>query len=151
MSGTHVDVIPAVHITHTVPVARERVFKAWIDKQDLQKWFIPDEGYCVLFVEIDPRKHSKFRIALKDSQGNQHLFGGIYREFVMSERLDFTCEKNGGGTQQHKTFVSVQFFDNNGETKIELIHDNLSDEKMRDEYEKSWNLMLDRLESYLKS
>lgn len=151
MSGTHVDVIPVVHITHSLPASRDRVFKAWIDKQDLQNWFIPDEGYSVLFIEINSRKNAKFRIVLKDSQGNKRLFGGIYREFVIPERLDFTWEKNGGGTQQHKTFVSVQFKEKDGQTRIELTHDHFSDEKMRDEYEKSWPAMFDRLEKYLKS
>ena len=150
MSGTSVKVIPAVKVNHTFSSPREKVFQAWINNDEIKNWFLPAEGYSVLFAEVNPRKNTRFRALVKDADGNQHLFGGVLQQFIFPEKLDFTWAINGGGTQQQKSFVTVDFVEKGGQTEIQLIHKNFPNEEMRESYSKSWNFMLEQLDKYLK-
>ena len=149
MSGTSVNVIPAVKVNRTFNAPCDRVFKAWTDQNELKNWFFPSEGYTIPFAEINLRKNTRFRIAMKDSKGNTDLIGGIIKQLVIPEKLGYTWAQNGGGTQQRKTFVSIEFMDKDGKTDVQLIHEDFPDEKMRESYEKRWNSLFDQLEKYL--
>jgi uncharacterized protein YndB with AHSA1/START domain len=150
MSGTSVKVIPAVKVNRTFSVPREKVFQAWVNNDEIKNWFLPAEGYSVLFAEVNPRKNTRFRILMKDSEGNQHLFGGVLQQFIFPEKLDFTWAINGGGTQQQKSFVTVDFIEKGTQTEVQLKHINLPNEKMMEGYSKSWVHILDQLDKYLK-
>lgn len=150
MSGTSVKVIPAVKIGRTFSIPREKVFQAWMNREELKNWFLFADGYSVSFAEINPRKNTRFRVSMKDSDGNQHLFGGVLHKFAFPEELGFTWAKNGGGTQQQKSFVTVDFIDKAGQTEIQLTHENFPDEKMMESYKLGWNYMLDQLDKYLR-
>jgi len=149
MSGTSVTVIPAVLVERTFSADRDRVFNAWTDTNELKNWFFPEEGYTVLFAEINLRKNTRYRIAMKDKGGNTQLFGGIIKELIVPEKLSYTWAANGGGTQQEKTLVSIDFTDKGGQTEVKLIHENFTDEQTRENYEKLWNSMFDQLAKYL--
>jgi uncharacterized protein YndB with AHSA1/START domain len=149
MSGTSVKVIPAVLVERTFSVDRECVFNAWTDTNELKNWFFPENGYTVPFAEINLRKNTRYRIAIKDKGGNTQLFGGIINQLVVPEKLCYTWAVNGGGTQQIKTLVSIDFIEKGGQTEVKLIHENFTDEKTRENYEKQWNYMFDQLAKYL--
>jgi len=149
MSGTSVTVIPAVLVERTFSADRDRVFNAWTDTNELKNWFFPEEGYTVLFAEINLRKNTRYRIAMKDKGGNTQLFGGIIKQLVVPKKLSYTWAVNGGGTQQVKTFVSIDFAEKGSQTEVNLIHENFTDEQTRENYEKLWNSMFDQLAKYL--
>jgi uncharacterized protein YndB with AHSA1/START domain len=150
MSGTSVNVIPAVKVNRTLSVPREKIFQAWMNNDEIKNWFLPAEGYSVIFAEVNPRKNTRFRISLKDTDGNQHIFGGVLQQTVFPEKLDFTWASNGGGTQQQKSFVTIDFIEKGTQTEVKLIHKNFPNEEMREGYSKSWNYILDQLDKYLK-
>lgn len=149
MSGTSVRVIPSLTVTRKYPVPRERVFRAWTDRKELQNWFFPANGFTVPFAEINLRKNTRYRIAMRDKEGTLHLFGGVMQEVVVPEKLRFTWAQNAGGTQQHKSLVTVDFLDQSGTTELQLTHDNFPDDQVRTSYEQSWNHILDNLAKYL--
>lgn len=149
MSGTSVKVIPAVRVERTFSAECERVFNAWTDTNELKNWFFFSDGYTVPFAEINLRKNTRYRIAMKDKSGNTHLFGGIIKHLVVPKKLSYTWAGNGGGTQQIKTLVSIDFTDKGGQTEVKLIHESFPDEQMRENYEKSWNYLFDQLANYL--
>jgi uncharacterized protein YndB with AHSA1/START domain len=149
MSGTSVTVIPAVKIERTFDAPPERVFNAWTDDHELKNWFFPSDGYSVPFAEINLRKNTRYRIAVRDSKGETHLYGGIIKQLIMPEKFACTWAENGGGTQQRKTFISIDFTDANGKTIVLFTHEDFPDEKMRKFYETMWNRLFDQLEKYL--
>lgn len=150
MSGTSVMVIPAVKVNHFFSSPREKVFNAWINNDEIKNWFLPADGYSVSFAEVNPRKNTRFRISMKDADGNQHLFGGVLHKFVFPEKLGFTWAKNGGGTQQQKSVVTVEFKEKGGQTEVLLIHENFMKLEIMESYAKKWNYILDQLDKYLK-
>jgi uncharacterized protein YndB with AHSA1/START domain len=86
---------------------------------------------------------------MKDKSGNTQLFGGIIKQLVVPEKLTYTWAGNGGGTQQMKTLLRIDFIEKGDQTAVKLIHENFRDEQMRISYEKSWSFLFEQLEKYL--
>ncbi len=142
-------VIPNLIIKRTMSFSPGRIFKAWTEEEELKRWFFPADGYTIPFVEINLRKNALYRIAMKDPKGDLHLFGGLIKELIIAQKLSFTWASNGGGTQQFKSFITVDFLRKNGTTEVRLTHENFSGETMREKYDKGWNHIFDQLEKHL--
>ena len=87
---------------------------------------------------------------MKDPKGNLHLFGGVLKQ-VTSSKISFTWASNGGGTQQFKSIITVEFFQKEATTELRLTHENFSGEKMRERYDEGWNNIFEQLEKFLKA
>jgi uncharacterized protein YndB with AHSA1/START domain len=65
----------------------ERVYRALLDPAALAKWNAPD-GFTAIVHELDARVGGRFRISfINFSQGQEHSFGGEYRELVPNEKV----------------------------------------------------------------
>jgi len=65
----------------------ERVYRALIDRHAIAKWNPPD-GFTAIVHELDARVGGRFRISFVNfSNGQQHTFGGEYKELVPNERV----------------------------------------------------------------
>ena len=144
-------VIPNLIIKRTISCLPGRIFKAWTVEEELKQWFFPAAGYSIPFVEFNLRKNALYRIAMKAPNGDLHLFGGMIKELIVAEKLCFTWASNGGGTQQLKSFITVEFIPGNGTTEVRLTHENFSGETMREGYDKGWNHIFDQLEKHLNT
>jgi uncharacterized protein YndB with AHSA1/START domain len=68
----------------------ERVYRAFLDADAIPKW-LPPNGFTCKVHELDARVGGKHRMTFTNfSTGNGHSFGGIYRELVPSERIQYT-------------------------------------------------------------
>ena len=68
----------------------ERVYKAFIDADAMNKW-LPPYGFTGKVHEIDAQVGGGYRMSFTNfSTGSSHSFGGIYRELVPNEKLVYT-------------------------------------------------------------
>ena len=68
----------------------ERVYKAFIDADAMNKW-LPPYGFTGKVTEIDARVGGGYRMSFTNfSTGSSHSFGGVYRELVPNEKLVYT-------------------------------------------------------------
>ena len=82
--------------THTVRLHRvlraapERVYKAFIDPDAMNKW-LPPNGFTGKVHSMDAKVGGKFRMSFTNfTNGQSHSFGGEYIEMVPNERLRYT-------------------------------------------------------------
>jgi uncharacterized protein YndB with AHSA1/START domain len=76
---------------HRVLNARpERVYKAFIDADAMNKW-LPPYGFTGKVQSIDARVGGGYHMSFTNfSTGSSHSFGGVYRELVPNEKLVYT-------------------------------------------------------------
>jgi uncharacterized protein YndB with AHSA1/START domain len=68
----------------------ERVYKAFIDADAMNKW-LPPYGFTGKVHELDARVGGGYRMSFTNfSTGSSHSFGGIYKELVPNEKLVYT-------------------------------------------------------------
>jgi uncharacterized protein YndB with AHSA1/START domain len=109
-----------VVITRVFDAPRELVFKAWTDPKHLAKWFGP-KGFTTPVCEADARVGGAWHIVMRGPDGMEYPCGGVYREFVVPERLVFTniaTDKEGNPILDGLT--TVIFEEHGGKTKLTL-------------------------------
>src|SRR5690348_5764690 len=78
-------------LRRTFNVSPQRLFEAWTTPRILKTFLAPGE-VTVLDVQIDARVGGKYRIELRNADGELLVASGVYREIVTNERIVCTWE-----------------------------------------------------------
>lgn len=79
-----------VHIHRVLRTTPEKVYKAFLDADALQKW-LPPYGFTCKVAHLNAAVGGTFQMSFTNfSTGNGHSFGGEYLELVPSEKLRYT-------------------------------------------------------------
>jgi len=139
----------SLEIARFINAPRARVYAAWTDPAQLKEWFGPVwVRTCELIAE--PRVGGKFRWDVIDCEGKEVTIQGDYREIVPGNKIVFTwkhCDNEPWKNQI--SIVTVEFSDRNGGTELRLKHEQLPGEESRDDHNRGWNSVLDRLEEFV--
>ena len=139
---------PSLTLTRSYPVAPEKVWRAWTDAEAVRKWWGPGPGEPVSTAELDVRVGGRFRIVFGGPDGKAHECAGVYREVVPNRKLVFTwCWPNT--TPERVSVVTIEFKEVKGKTELIFKHEQLFDEKVRDDHKRGWSGLLDKLERFL--
>jgi len=122
-----VDQNPALRITRTFNAPLERVYQAFIEPGDLEKWFGPDGVNCVVH-EIDPRPGGKYSFTMRNENGEEHPLSGVFQEVIANEKLVYTWTWASGTLEGVETRVTLDFADKDGGTELTLTHELLPTE-----------------------
>lgn len=132
-----------ITITRVIDAPRARVYKAFLDADDLLKWHHADESWTTPYAESDARPGGKFRIGFQSPDGkNSFDFTGTYDELVEPGRIVYTI---GDGRK-----VWIDLKEGDGTTKVDLtltLETRNTPEKQRE----GWGLMLKHLGEYLEA
>ena len=148
MAGTPPTANTTLQIKKTYKASRETVFKAWTDPQTLKKWFGASDEYSTPVAEMDLRVGGKYRIQIKEPNGDTHTVVGTYREVRTPEKLVFTWAWEAGtgcGDEPIETLVTLEFRENGPETEVMLTHELFPDTETRDKHNEGWTGCLARL------
>lgn len=136
-------------INRTISAPRERVFRAWTEAAELNRWFSPDPSYVVKS-SVDLRVGGAYRIEMHKPDG--HVVGahGVYREIRPYDRLVFTwTAENCGDGFADDTLVTFELFEVDGKTQITLTHQQFPTADARDRHSQGWTACLDHLQQIL--
>lgn len=101
-----------------IPVARARVFAAWLDPASLAQWMRPS-GITDATVDVDARVGGRFRIVMvQGAQKFEH--SGEYLIIEPPERLSFTWISQA--TDLRSTVVTIDFLERDAGTELILTH-----------------------------
>ena len=135
-------------MNRTFNAPRERVFRAWTEAAELDRWFTPDPGAKVT-ASVDLRVGGAYRIDMVQGDRAYGAFG-TYREIRPPERLVFTWTAvNCGSTVAEETLVTVEFFQAGDKTQVTLTHQYFPNVEARDRHEHGWKGCLDHLQTIL--
>jgi uncharacterized protein YndB with AHSA1/START domain len=107
------------------------------------KWFGPDSGK-VTKAELDVRVGGRYAIGFRTNDGEEHNVGGVYREVVKNEKLQFTWAWRT--TPERESLVTVLIKPDGDGAILTLIHEQFFDEPARDRHQSGWTGALDKLE-----
>jgi uncharacterized protein YndB with AHSA1/START domain len=126
-----------------------RVYAAWTDPAQLKEWFGPVwVRTCELIAE--PRVGGKFRWDVIDSDGKEVTIQGEYREIVPNKKIVFTWKHCDNELWENRTsVVTVEISERNGGTDLRLKHEQLPGEESRNDHNRGWESVLDRLEKFV--
>ena len=130
-----------LEIRRTIPAPRERVFDAWTQAKELNKWSAPSP--MTPTAEVDLRVGGRYRIVMRGPDGTDRIVGGVYRAIERPSKLVYTWrwEESPMGDST----VTIEFFDRGKATEVLLRHEGLTDPDSRARHEHGWNGCLDNL------
>jgi uncharacterized protein YndB with AHSA1/START domain len=116
-------------VRRVLPVARERVFAAWLDPVSLAQWMRPGET-TETFVEVDARVGGRFRVVMRHGRrGNEdYEHRGEYLVIRPPSLLSFTWIS--AATDHQPTVVTVELLERGANTELVLTHRRLPPDKL---------------------
>ena len=133
-------------VSRFIQAPRERVFAAWLNPDDLEKWIGP-ETCRILSVQIDPRVGGEFRLRVRSDNMGELEITGVYREIQAPNRLVFTWGCAGATMEEcQETLVSVDFIPVGDDgTDVQIFHEDLPSPSVRDDHSEGWTGSLVKL------
>jgi len=107
-------------MTRTIKASGEILFKAWIDPEQLKKWWGP-KGFTNPVCNADATPGGEILIHMQAPDKTIYPMGGEFHEIVEPDRLVFTTaalDKNGN--RLFEVLNTVTFSDENAKTKLSL-------------------------------
>ena len=140
---------PSLALDRHYPVAPEKVWRAWTDPQAVKRWWGPAPGEPVSLAELDVRVGGRFRIVFGGPDGKMHECAGVYKEVVPNRKLVFTWHWPNS-TPERVSVVTIVFEAVGKGTELHFKHEQLFDEKARDDHKRGWSASLDKLADFFK-
>jgi len=97
VAGKSAITLPAereIRIERIFDAPRDRVFAAHTDPELIPQWWGP-RGVTTVVEEMDATTGGAWRFLMRDSDGSETIFRGIYREVAPPERIVQTFEWDG--------------------------------------------------------
>jgi len=131
-------------IERRIEAPRERVFQAFLDVEDLSRWYAP-RGLDVVDVSTDARVGGEWSVVMRvEGEDTEYHAEGVYREISPPERLVFTHHWLTDDDPV-ETLITVELHEEDGGTRLVMRHEGLPTEKARDENQSGWSSCYDRL------
>jgi len=135
---------PVLRITRIFDAPPERVYRAFTQAGDLEKWFGPEGVNCIVH-DIDPRPGGAYSFTMRDDKGGEHPLSGVFEEVVPNERLVYTWTWGFGTLAGIETRVTLDFADRDGGTELTLTHELLPTGTAVDMHNAGWTGSFDCL------
>jgi glutathione S-transferase len=145
MAKTTTAAPPSLQVRRLIRAPRQRVFDAWTKADELKAWHAPGP-LTVSFAEIDLRPGGKYRIHMREPDGNEHRVSGEYREVDPPNKVSYTWGWDGDHPVKD-SLVTLEFFERGDATEVVLTHSGIADDAERANHEKGWTAIMDKLES----
>lgn len=131
-----------LRVTRRIAAPRERVWRAWTDPRELERWWGPVQ-FSVRTVRMDLRPGGDWRIEMEPPEGPTIFCVGTFREVAPPERIvtTFLWEPMAIG----ETIVTVEFRDADGATEVVITHDLQPSAEVRAFHDWGWRVSLARL------
>lgn len=137
-----------LEIERVLPAAREVVFAAFTDAQQLARWWGP-EGYAVASLDFDPRVGESYRIEMQPPEGDNFHLTGEFREVDPPERLAFTFVWEPADPDDVETLAELSFSETGDSTVVGFRQGPFKTEARRALHRDGWGDSFDKLERLL--
>ncbi len=133
---------PSLTLVRRLAASPAKVYAAWTQPAQITQWMHPGQTVCV-HAEADVRVGGRFRVIMREPDGEEHDVSGEYREVVPDAKLVFTWHWRS--TPERVSLVSVALAVEGSVTLLTLTHEQFFDEAARDAHRGGWSDSLDHL------
>ena len=138
----------SLEIRRLIPASPARVFAAWTDPVQLEKWWGPAHVRCVS-AEIDLRIGGRYRIGNELPDKSIVWIEGTFEQIEHPSLLVYTWR---AGTESAATeIVTVRVTRVARGTQVLVTHDRIESPAVRDQHGQGWEGCLDGLSDYLSA
>jgi uncharacterized protein YndB with AHSA1/START domain len=107
-------------LTRVINAPRERVFQAWSEPKQVQRWFAP-QPLTLPKCEMDFRPGGSFNMAMRAPDGQEYPFSGVYSEIVPPAKLVWIGQFPNGPANQIRTTVIFEAQGNKTKLTVQQI------------------------------
>jgi uncharacterized protein YndB with AHSA1/START domain len=137
-------------MTRTFDAPRDLVFKTMMDPSLIPQWWGP-RRHTTMVDEMEVRPGGRWRYVLRDPEGNETAFHGVYHDLTPPERMVLTFEWEG--TPGHVLLETVTLEEVDGKTRLtdQSVFQSVADRDamVQSGMESGATEMMDRLEELL--
>jgi uncharacterized protein YndB with AHSA1/START domain len=137
---------PVVEITRIFDASPQRVFDAWMVRENWQSWIGPEGINCEV-PQLDAEVGGRYRINMKLTNGERIPVAGTYQIIEPGKRIVFTWGWDGDPSRT--STITLTFRDLGGKTELTLRQEGLRTVENRDGHTVGWNGALNKLDTYL--
>lgn len=138
---------PSLTIKRRFNASPAKVFAAWTDAQKMIRWMGPP-SIIRCEAENDLRVGGRYHIKMV-VPNDEHNVSGVYREIVPNEKVVFTWAWKS--TPERESLVTVTIKPDGDGSLMTLLHEQFFDEAARDNHNKGWTAIMDRLATYVEA
>jgi uncharacterized protein YndB with AHSA1/START domain len=135
-----------LEIRRTFDAPPERVFDAWLEREEWQAWIGP-EGIACEVPLLEPRVGGRYRLEMRLSDGRQVPVAGTFTRIERPHALAFTWGWDGDPARQ--SIITLTFTARGTQTDFLLRQEGLGTRANRDDHARGWAGTLGKLERYL--
>jgi uncharacterized protein YndB with AHSA1/START domain len=121
----------------------ERVFEAFTNAEVLRRWWAAQPDWSSPEAEVDLRVGGRYRLAMRNTEGETHAVAGVYTEIAPPARLAYTWAWEE--LDHPESHVTVEFHPDGSRTTVVITHAGLPNEQEREQHGHGWNGCLDNL------
>lgn len=129
-----------------VPASPERVFAAWTDPAELEKWWGPANVRCIS-AEIDLRVGGRYRIGNELPDRTIVWIDGVFERIERPTLLVYTWRTAADSPSTE--VVTVRMHSQDSGTEVIVTHERIETPALRDQHVHGWEGCLDGLAGYL--
>lgn len=132
-------------------VPRELAFRAWTTPEHIQQWMRPEPGMVVPSAIMDLKVGGRFRIQMRNPEGEFFTAAGEFKEVKVPEKIVYTWdwEKDGSGTEFGElegkpSLITVEFLERGEQTEFVMTHTRFATVESRDNHARGWSRAVDK-------
>ena len=133
-----------LHLEKILVVPRERVFAAFVDAEQLRRWWGP-AGFTVAGLEFGAVEGTNYRIALQPPDGDVFHIRGMFRAVEPPRRLVFTFIYEEPDPDDQETLVTLTFDSTDAGTCVILDQGPFTTAARLELHREGWTDTLQRL------
>jgi uncharacterized protein YndB with AHSA1/START domain len=137
-----------LHLEKILVVPYERVFAAFVDADQLRRWWGP-AGFTVPELRFDAVEGTDYRIAMQPPAGHAFHVSGTFRAVEPPHRLSFTFNYEEPDPDDQETVVTLTFRPTEGGTRVILDQGPFKTAARLDLHRDGWTETLERFERSL--
>jgi uncharacterized protein YndB with AHSA1/START domain len=133
-------------ITRPFEASPERVFDAWLTREEWQSWIGPEGVDCDVHL-LEPHVGGCYRLTMHVGGQPPIAVAGVFKVIERPRTLSFTWGAEGDPTRQ--SLVTLTFTELQGKTELTLRQEGLGNTDNRDQFGRGWNSALNKLALHL--
>ena len=135
-----------LRIERVIDAPPEVVFRLWTTAEAMEQWYCDGDDFSARVTELDLRVGGRYRIEFGPRGEAPFVETGVYLEIDPPGRLVMTETLEGVEAPWSDTKVTVVFEEEDGKTRLVLVHEQFPSPHHRDLAGGGWPGFIDRVE-----